>query len=126
MFFSKQPNLEVIIGFESAVSGDISSKGTVRIDGNLEGNVTADCVVIGEKGTIAGNATVRRIIIGGKIRGAIRATEEVDIQSTGDVQGDICSIRLCITEGGRFEGRSTQFRTRELSYNSVVAEPENA
>jgi len=50
MFSSKQPKLEVIIGQESAIKGDIASKGTVRIDGGLEGNITADCVIIGEKG----------------------------------------------------------------------------
>jgi cytoskeletal protein CcmA (bactofilin family) len=122
MFFSKQPNMEVIIGIESTVLGEVISKGTVRIDGTLEGNVTADCVVIAEKGTILGNATVRRITIGGKIIGAIRATEEVDIQTTGDVQGDICSIRLCITEGGKFEGRSMMLRTKELPYKNSATE----
>lgn len=49
MFSAKQPKLEVIIGTESAIRGDLTSKGTVRIDGSIEGNVTADCVVVGEK-----------------------------------------------------------------------------
>jgi len=116
MFFSKQPSLEVIIGAESSIRGDISSKGTVRIDGGVEGSVTADCVIIGEKGVVTGDASVRQILVGGWIVGNIRAAEGVDIQRTGDVCGDITSTRLSIAEGGKFDGRSTMQRTKEIPY----------
>jgi len=116
MFFSKQPSLEVIVGAESSIRGDISSKGTVRIDGGVEGSVTADCVIIGEKGVVTGDASVRQIIVGGWIVGNIRAAEGVDIQRTGDVCGDITSSRLSIAEGGKFDGRSTMLRTKEIPY----------
>ncbi len=117
MFFSKQPSLEIIIGTESAIRGDITSKGTVRIDGDVEGCVTADCVIIGEKGVVTGNATVRQMIVGGRIVGSIRAAEGVDIQRTGVVCGDIFSARLSIADGGGFDGRSTMQRTKEIPYS---------
>ena len=118
MFFRKQPNLEVVIGAESAIRGDITSKGTVRIDGGVEGSVNADCVIIGEKGVVTGDASVRQIIVGGWIVGNIRAAEGVDIQRTGDVCGDITSTRLSIAEGGKFDGRSTMQRTKEIPYKA--------
>lgn len=116
MFFSKQPNLEVIIGAESAIRGELTSKGTVRVDGSVEGGVTADCLIIGEKGVVTGDATVRQMVVGGRIVGNIRATEGVDIQRTGDVCGDISSVRLSISDGGKFDGRSTMQRTKEIPY----------
>jgi len=116
MLFSKQPSLEIIVGPESAIRGDITSKGTVRIDGGVEGSITADCVIIGAKGVVTGDATVRQMIVGGWIVGNIRATEGVDIQRTGDVCGDIFSARLSIAEGGKFDGRSTMQRTKEIPY----------
>jgi cytoskeletal protein CcmA (bactofilin family) len=124
MLFSKQPNLEVIIGVESSIVGEITSRGTVKIDGILEGSVSADCLIIGAKGVVTGDATVRQMIVGGRIIGNIRATEGVDIQHTGDVCGDISSMRLCITEGGNFDGRSSMLRTKEISYNGndIIAE----
>lgn len=124
MFFAKQQNLNVVIGNDSSVSGEITSKGTVRIDGIFEGTVSADCLVIGSKGLVTGDVNVRHMIVGGKIVGNIRATESVDIQDTGNVCGDIFSIRLCITEGGKFEGRSSMLRTKEISYreNERIAE----
>ncbi len=124
MLFSKQQKLEVVIGADSSVWGEISSKGTVRIDGALEGSVTADCLIIGTKGVVTGDVAVRQIIVGGRIIGNIRATEGVDIQHTGNVCGDIFSVRFCITEGGIFDGRSSMLRTKEISYkeNEAIAE----
>ena len=102
----------------------MTSKGTVRIDGIFDGTVTADCLIIGMKGIVTGDVTVRQIIIGGRIIGNIHATEGVDIQHTGDVCGDIYSLRLCITEGGNFDGRSSMLRTKEISYKGtdIIAE----
>ncbi|CAH2031458.1 bactofilin family protein [Trichlorobacter ammonificans] len=122
MFSSKQPKLEIIIGQESAVKGDIISKGTVRIDGGLEGNITADCVIIGEKGVITGDAVVRQMVVGGRMVGTIRASETVEIQRTGDVRGDLFSTRLSIADGGRFEGRSSMHASKEIGYRGGVVE----
>lgn len=119
MFSAKQPKLEVIIGADSAVRGDLTSKGTVRVDGGIEGNVTADCVVIGEKGLITGDAMVRQLIVGGRIVGSVRAAEGVEIQRTGTVCGDICAARLTIADGGQFDGRSTMQRSKEIGYSAT-------
>lgn len=117
MFAAKQQKLEVIVGPESAVRGDLTSKGTVRVDGSLEGNITADCVIIGEKGLITGDAMVRQMIVGGRIVGQIRAAEGVEIQRTGDVCGDISAARLTIADGAQFDGRSCMKRSKELAYS---------
>jgi len=122
MLFNKQPNLEIIIGSESSIRGDITSKGTVRIDGGVEGNVSADCLIIGSKGVLTGDAAVRQMIAGGWIVGNIRAAEGVDIQRTGDVCGDIFSSRLSIADGGKFDGRSTMQRTKEIPYKEGTSE----
>lgn len=117
MFGAKQPKLEIIVGHDSAIRGDIISKGTVRIDGGLEGNITADCVIIGEKGGITGDAVVRQMVVGGRVVGTIRASETVEIQRTGDVCGDLFSARLTIADGGRFDGRSSMLASREIVYS---------
>lgn len=124
MIFSKQQKLDVIIGADSTFWGELTSKGTVRIDGVLEGNVTADCVIIGEKGVITGDAAIRQMVVGGRIVGNIRAVESVDIQCKGAVCGDISAARLTIAEGAAFDGRSTMQRTKELPYrgDEILAE----
>lgn len=117
MFFNKQQSIEVIIGSQSSLHGNLTSKGAVRIDGTMDGSITADCIIIGEKGNVMGDATVRQMIIGGRIVGNIRASEGVDIQRTGDVCGDISSARLSIADGAKFDGRSSMLRTKELAFH---------
>lgn len=121
MFSSKQSKLEMIIGPESMVKGDIASKGTVKIDGQLEGNVTADTVVIGESGAVNGDVTVKGMVIGGRITGIIRASDGVEIQQKGVVNGDIFSAKLTIAEGATFDGRSIMQRSKEIAYNAQEA-----
>jgi cytoskeletal protein CcmA (bactofilin family) len=117
MFSSrKQPKLDVIVGSETIFRGELESKGTVRIDGRMEGNVIAGCLIIGAGGIVTGDVEVREMIVGGRHIGNIRASEGVEIQPTGEVYGDIASLRLAVAEGGRFDGRSRMQRPMEIPY----------
>lgn len=117
MFSSnKHPKLEVIIGNDTTVKGEITSKGTVRIDGRFEGNLAAESVIIGEGGYLLGDITSRSLIAAGRITGNVRAADSVEIQPKGEVCGDIYSSRLTVADGGIFEGRSYMQKNRELEY----------
>jgi cytoskeletal protein CcmA (bactofilin family) len=107
MFTKNKEKLESLIGANSRFKGDIDTKGTLRVDGNMEGNVNADWVILGEKAHIKGDITARGIIIGGKVEGNLRAKEIVEIKSKAHVYGDISASKLTIAEGGIFEGRSS-------------------
>jgi len=116
MFGSKHPKLEVVIGAESVFKGEMTAKGTIRIDGSFEGNIVADCVILGESGTVVGDVQVSVLIAGGKLRGNIKAGDHVEIQSKGEVYGDIYALRLMVAEGAVFEGRSSMQKNREIEY----------
>jgi cytoskeletal protein CcmA (bactofilin family) len=117
MFSSKKHSkIEVIIGSDTVVKGEIISKGTVRIDGRLEGSLSADCVIIGEGGNILGDVTAKTMIAAGRLTGNIHSTENVEIQPKGEIFGDIYTQKLSVAEGGVFEGRSSMQKTRELEY----------
>jgi len=107
MFTKNTEKLESFIGANSAFKGNIETKGTLRVDGSMDGNVNADWVVLGEKASIKGDITARGIIVGGRIEGNLRAKEIIEIKSKGQVFGDISSVKLTIIEGGIFEGRSS-------------------
>jgi len=120
MFTKNTEKLESFIGANSAFKGNIETKGTLRVDGSMEGNVNADWVVLGEKASIKGDITARGIIVGGKIEGNLRAKEIVEIKSKGQVFGDISSVKLTIIEGGIFEGRSsmTKEETKVIEFQA--------
>lgn len=110
MFHKNTEKLESFIGPNSNFKGDIDTKGTLRIDGNLEGNVNADWVILGEKAYLKGDVTARGIVIGGRVEGNLRAKEIVEIKSKGQVFGEISTNKLSIVEGGVFDGMSSMQR----------------
>ncbi|RPI35369.1 MAG: polymer-forming cytoskeletal protein [Nitrospiraceae bacterium] len=106
MFHKNTEKLESFIGCNSAFKGDVDSKGTLRVDGVVEGNISADWVIVGEKARITGNVTARGIVVGGKIDGNLKAKEIVEIKSKGQIKGEITSKKLVVAEGGIFDGKS--------------------
>jgi len=117
MFSSKKHlKLEVIIGSETVIKGEIISKGTVRIDGRFEGNLAAESVIVGEGGYLLGDITSRTLLAAGRITGNVHSNESVEIQPKGEVCGDIYTTRLTVADGGVFEGRSYMQKNRELDY----------
>jgi len=110
MFSKNTEKLESFVGAQSHFKGDIKSKGTLRIDGMVDGNLEADWVILGEKASMKGNVSARGVIVGGKIEGNVAAKEILEIKSKGKVTGDISAPKLTVSEGGIFEGRSTMNR----------------
>ncbi|MDI6757635.1 MAG: polymer-forming cytoskeletal protein [Endomicrobiia bacterium] len=97
--------LETIIGQDSVFQGNLKTKGAVRIDGKLEGNVTdAVGVVIGDHGVVAGDVIAKIIVIGGKVSGNVTAQQSLEILAKSQVYGDIHTALLTIGEGAVFEG----------------------
>jgi len=110
MFTKNTEKLESLVGINSSFKGDIDTKGTLRIDGIMEGNINADWVILGEKASVKGNIIARGIVVGGRIEGNVRAKEIVEIKSKGQVYGDISTNKLTVIEGGIFDGRSSMMK----------------
>ncbi len=108
MMFKKKDtsSLEVVIGSESSLQGDLTTKGVARIDGDINGSINADWLIIGETGLIRGDVASRGVVVDGKIEGNIRSSEVVEIKSNGIVEGDIYTAKLVISEGALFDGHS--------------------
>ena len=106
MFNKNTEKLESFIGANSSVRGDVNTKGTLRVDGVVEGNIAADWVVLGDKAHVKGDIAARGIVIGGRVDGNARATEIIEIKNKGHLCGEIYTRKLVIVEGGILDGRS--------------------
>lgn len=94
-----------IIGAGMRVVGDITADGVVKIEGTVVGTVRAGRqVLVGKGGEVEGDVVSREAIIGGEVRGSIRADERVEIQATSVIHGDIAAKRLLVQEGGEING----------------------
>ncbi len=107
MFHRNSEKLESLVGTETTVRGDITTKGTIRIDGSVEGNVQADWVVLGEKSNIKGNVSARGVVVGGRVEGNLKVTEICEIKNKGEIYGEIITPKLAVAEGAVFDGKST-------------------
>ncbi|HEU4570752.1 MAG TPA: polymer-forming cytoskeletal protein [Gemmatimonadales bacterium] len=94
-----------IIASGTVITGNVVAEGTVKVEGEVHGNVQAAQQVLLARGSrVKGDVVSREAIIGGVVEGAIRAAERVEIQATAVVQGDIASQRVVIAEGGQVNG----------------------
>jgi cytoskeletal protein CcmA (bactofilin family) len=104
--FAKDPEkMESFLGTDSTFKGELNVKGTLRVDGSVEGRLNADCVILSEKAWVKGEIQGKKLVIGGSVEGNLRAQEMVEIKSRGKVLGDISTPQFVVTEGARFNGR---------------------
>jgi cytoskeletal protein CcmA (bactofilin family) len=104
MFGKGSQRLETIVGVDTRLAGKVSVKGTIRVDGFVEGDVQADWVVVGETGKILGNTCARGMVVGGSVEGNIEATESVELKEKATMVGEIHAPKLGISEGAVFDG----------------------
>jgi cytoskeletal protein CcmA (bactofilin family) len=98
-------SVDTVLGVGSDFKGQITVKGTIRVDGKIEGNVTSEeGIIIGEKGVVKGNISAKNVLISGKVTGNAAATKRLEITPTGQLQGDIRAPRLAMAEGVIFKG----------------------
>jgi len=107
MFSRNSEKLESFVGSNSYFRGEMKTKGTLRVDGTLEGDVEADWLILGERGILKGNVKARGVVVGGRIDGIITSREVLEIRPKGQVVGDISTGKLTVVEGGILQGRST-------------------
>ncbi len=94
-----------IIGEGTEFKGTLKDKGSVRIDGNFEGEIAVEGdVVIGKDALIKANIRAKSIDISGKVIGNIDCQEKVELFPTGSLEGKVKASDLTIAEGAFFNG----------------------
>ena len=103
----KEINEDKITGFfdkDTIIKGDLTFKGSFRIDGRFKGKIDSDSLlIIGEKGKVEADVKIGYIIINGEINGTIQAKDKVEINSQGRVTGTIITPKLIVEEGAYLE-----------------------
>ncbi len=93
------------IGADLVIVGNLVSKGEVHVDGEVQGDVHAISIVIGDSAKITGALVADEIVVRGTVMGSIRG-KNVMLQSSSRVEGDIFHTQLAIEQGAYFEGKS--------------------
>ncbi len=125
MFSKETDKLESFLGMNSCFKGELNVRGTLRVDGTVEGQLDADYVILSESAEVKGEIKAKKILIGGKMDGNVRAQEMVEIKSNGKVLGDIFTPKLAIIEGAEFNGKVEMKKAEMKREESKVIELES-
>ena len=94
-----------MIGSGTIITGDIQSKGDIRVDGTLKGSInTEGKVVLGANGTIEGDVICQDADISGTINAKITVSKLLSLKATARLNGDIVTSKLSIEPGATFTG----------------------
>ena len=89
----------------SRISGKLMFEGATRIDGQVDGEITAkESLVIGESAVVTAQIKANAVIVAGKVSGDIFASQRLEIRPSARVIGNLTSPVLIVHEGAMFEG----------------------
>jgi cytoskeletal protein CcmA (bactofilin family) len=101
--------------FESVVIGDgVVVKGTFTvpakavINGVIEGDLTAEEVLVGPTGKITGRVSAKVLDVRGELHNTIISEKSLIVRSTGKIAGKIQYVEIEIEKGGEIEGSLNQ------------------
>jgi cytoskeletal protein CcmA (bactofilin family) len=100
------PQEQATLGKSLVIKGEVTGSESLYIDGRVEGsiNLPGNRVTVGRNGVVSANINAREIVILGKVRGNMTASDRFDIRSEGSLTGDIVAQRVSIEEGAFFKG----------------------
>jgi len=99
------PGQTTIIAAGTELKGHITSKGDIRVDGTLSGNLsTSSKVIIGASGVVQGDVTAERAEILGKVTGNIRVSEMLILKGNSEIQGNVYTRQLQVAPTASFNG----------------------
>jgi cytoskeletal protein CcmA (bactofilin family) len=101
-----RPNTTIGVG--SSVRGTLMVTGTLRIDGEFEGDVlSCERLEIGEHGVMRSDIEVREAMVRGRVIGSIRALGVIELKSGARMEGDVAAYSVVMEPGVHFTGRCT-------------------
>lgn len=103
---------DTVIGESTRIVGNLSFRGTLMVDGIIEGDVSlmkgSDApsqLIIGVKGSIRGKITADNVSLAGTVIGDIHAKQSLELKSTATIEGDVYYKDLAMDMGTQFSGK---------------------
>ncbi|HXJ78658.1 MAG TPA: polymer-forming cytoskeletal protein [Candidatus Methylomirabilis sp.] len=95
-----------IVGMGMTVRGDLETEGVVKVEGAVEGHVSAGLqVLVAKGGVVHGDIETTEAIVGGAVKGSVVARDRVEVQAGAAIDGDVTTRRISVSEGARLNGQ---------------------
>ena len=108
-----------VIGAGSVFEGNLKTNATIRVDGEIIGDIDSlGTVIIGVEGKIRGNIKTVDLLVAGNVIGDVTASNKIEIVAKGKLDGDISTKGLVIDETAIFQGKcimSSEIQNNEIN-----------
>ena len=98
----------VVIGDGVVVKGTFTVPSKAVVNGVIEGDLTAEEVLIGPTGRITGRVSAKVIDVRGQLHNTIISEKSLIVRSTGKIAGKVHYSEIEIEKGGEIEGSLSQ------------------
>ena len=106
--------IKAFLGQGAEFIGKLIFNGSVRIDGNFQGEIFGQgSLVVGEGALVKADIAVKSVYISGDVQGNIEVKEKFNIHPTGKFLGDVHTPVFVMEEGAFFDGRSHMVEVAE-------------
>jgi cytoskeletal protein CcmA (bactofilin family) len=95
------PNMPPAVGQGIKITGEISGHGDLFLEGEFEGKIriASGTLTVGPNARVRAEIEATEIIVRGEVTGTLKASELVQIWSTGKLTGDIETHGIVINDG---------------------------
>jgi cytoskeletal protein CcmA (bactofilin family) len=96
-----------IVGAGARLEGNVVSAGSLRIDGQVKGQINAEGdVALSAQSQVEADIRAQNVSVAGAFKGTIVVKNKAHLASGGRIDGNITSKSLVVEEGGVFHGQS--------------------
>ncbi|MCX5786088.1 MAG: polymer-forming cytoskeletal protein [Elusimicrobia bacterium] len=98
-------NGDTIIGNAAYFQGTLTAKGSLKIDGRVDGSIVdAKIVTIGKTGKIKGDISCEICYVCGDVKGNITALDHIEAVVGARIDGDLRAPKIILEDGAVFNG----------------------
>ena len=105
-FSTSRTRAPATIGPSIRIIGDVSGNEDVIIEGRVEGTISLheNVLTVGKEGHINAAVNARAVFVEGKVEGDLQGEEQIVVQRSGNVRGNIVAPRVTLEDGCKFKG----------------------
>jgi cytoskeletal protein CcmA (bactofilin family) len=93
-----------VLGADLRITGEVVSTGSVEVLGEIDGNITAHGLIIGQEGRVKGTVKAETVEVKGTFDGKV-ICESFTLRSSAQVKADVTTAGIVIESGAAMEGR---------------------
>lgn len=113
---------DTLITRDTKITGNIQFKGVLYIDGHVVGDIAADesemsLLTIGKHGVVEGQVDVPHVVILGRVKGDVHASEHVELESSAHVEGDVYYKLIEMSMGAEVNGKLVHREQKLLNHD---------